>query len=192
MPDLIIPTGFALATWRFTGPPLPHGAATTIGVRLNGAGPVPSTANTIRDAFSSNFFPGELAGIQGAGFTLKFGPNEDGPTVEVPWGVMGAGAATASPNVSFLLQKRTDFGGRRNRGRMYVPGVGEAAIDDAGKLTLAKVSAMQAAADGFVSDLLAATIDPVILHSAAGVAPTTITRIVCSDQAATQRRRLRR
>ena len=106
--------------------------------------------------------------------------------------VSGTASGTISPpQVCFLLRKITALGGRRNRGRLYLPGVREAAYDDEGKLTSTANSELVSAADGLIADLGTADMTMEILHSDGGT-PTDVTSLAVGQFLATQRRRLKR
>lgn len=105
-----------------------------------------------------------------------------------------AGSATAAPttpNVAFLAQKLTGLGGRKNRGRMYIPGVSEDNVDGVGNVTSGKVASLDAALGVYVADAASFHFTPVILHNSL-TAPTPFTGFSVSGLAATQRRRLRK
>jgi hypothetical protein len=101
-------------------------------------------------------------------------------------------------NTSYLIQKRSGTAGRRNRGRLYLPGVAEGNVDHKGLLTSATVSTINTALSGWLAKF-ATTIgfvdSMVILHSSgisATPAPTVVNALVVDPVVATQRRRLRR
>lgn len=98
-------------------------------------------------------------------------------------------------NVALLVQKRSDFGGRRNRGRMFMPGVPESAVNEIGELTSTYRNAVQGLLDDWLENLQAGgalnTSNMVILHSSAPSTPTVVTSLTCDSRVATQRRRLR-
>lgn len=106
----------------------------------------------------------------------------------------GSRAGSQSPpQVSLLLKKVTASAGRRNRGRMYLPGPSESDTTQGGDVASSCVSAM----GNFSGDLL--TMDneagtnvgsPVLFHDTAPTTPTVITNIVAQTKVATQRRRL--
>lgn len=100
-------------------------------------------------------------------------------------------------NNACLIRKRTALGGRKNRGRMYVPYVlPEGNVDNSGIIAGTRVTAIQTAADDFQDDLLAGDPGPsipmVVLHSVSTDTPTPITTLEVDNLLATQRRRLRR
>ena len=96
-----------------------------------------------------------------------------------------------TPQVAYLIKKLTALGGRRNRGRMYLPGANESKVDGSGNVSSAFVTTLQTAFDNFMTDLGAADIGFVILHSDGGT-PTDITGGIAEPKVATQRRRLKR
>jgi len=101
-----------------------------------------------------------------------------------------AGAATA-PQVAYLMKKRTALGGRKHTGRMYLPGVTESEVDEAGLLTPGILNDLQVAGEGFLFDLGAMDTSMVILHTDA-TAPTEVTALLPVNKVGTQRRRLDR
>lgn len=105
----------------------------------------------------------------------------------------GLGAGNCVPqNTAYLLRKRTALGGRRNRGRMFVPGVPEAAVSNAGELTAPTVSDINDVNDVFLASLATFLTPMVILHrNDPFLPPTEVTALICQSTVATQRRRLR-
>lgn len=100
------------------------------------------------------------------------------------------------PNSAVLIRKDTASGGRRNRGRMYVPGFGlRSLVTPAGLIdpsyledfntNLATMLATINAGTGFNATNLG------VLHSEPPSAPAVITSLVAQSKLATQRRRLR-
>lgn len=104
--------------------------------------------------------------------------------------VAGNTGNPAPPNCAYLARKLTGEPGRTQRGRSYLPGVGETAIDDAGVLTLGTLTALQGALEDFVSDANTAGWTPVLLHSQPGLAPTPFAYSI-DTRIATQRKRMR-
>jgi len=101
-------------------------------------------------------------------------------------------------NTTWLFKKQTSFGGRRNRGRMFWPGVRANVVDDAGNLTSTVVAGYTVNLETYRAGVNGVTgvTDMVLLHTPAPDGslpiPTLITAIVCDRKVATQRRRLRR
>lgn len=112
--------------------------------------------------------------------------------------VVGTGSANCLPqNSAYLLKKQSALGGRKNRGRMYLPCPPESNIGDAGTVNTSIITAINAAAVGLtVGGAIVNAFDflggPVILHEAAIDDPTPVTDLVTDRYIATQRRRLRR
>lgn len=104
--------------------------------------------------------------------------------------------ASVTPNVALLLHKRTARGGRRGRGRMYLPwAVITSNVDEGGVITPATVTASQTKATQFLSALSVNTVPMVLLHnpgqSSAGP-PNPVTSLQVDNRVGTQRRRLGR
>ena len=140
------------------------------------------------DYISSNVGQTVLRGTWGTGV-----PSE--PIVAESLAGSGGGAAgQAVPNnTALLIRKRTDRGGRRGRGRAFLPPTQADAVDGGALLS----SVIAAAASEAFADLMVAYSTvlggvPHLLHTTeAGGAPDEITGFSCDTRVATQRRRLR-
>lgn len=194
---LIIPPGYAQAAfrWRLTGDleqmictlgfnPLPTEDAPFLATALFAAATSSGSAWA-----ASNTCTGYA--IQGVTVTKM---EDDGPVVAEHNQVINGTAtgATLPNNCAILVQKRTALGGRRHRGRMYVPpfNVGETSVNGLGGLP-ESVAEIQTEYNNLMSAFVAIDLRPVILHSLSGVLPTPVQQFVVSDRIATQRRRLR-
>jgi hypothetical protein len=113
------------------------------------------------------------------------------------------GGASLPPNCAVLMQKRTGVGGRRNRGRCYLPHcVGETDVNEGGVIAAAVLATLQNRADVWLDRLnnggVPGTPTPAfLLHGVDPVTgdpfiPTPVTSHPVSGTIATQRRRLRR
>ncbi|MQB02229.1 MAG: hypothetical protein GEU78_18625 [Actinobacteria bacterium] len=100
------------------------------------------------------------------------------------------GTGQAIPNVSVLVQKQTGLAGRRNRGRMYVPGIQAGGIGDDGVIDATQLTSWQAAADVWF-DAADAILPLVILHETPPDTATPVLSLSVQALVATQRRRLR-
>ena len=109
----------------------------------------------------------------------------------------GGGAlsiATLPVNCAVLVKKGTSRGGRRNRGRFYLPGTtSEGAVSEDGVISSGQVIALQGACDAFLGDLVVAGLPMYVLHNdpPVGVTPAPVTSLTVDSVIATQRRRLR-
>ena len=191
----VIPTGFIQANLKFTGNSSPLGAEVTCGFDATGfVGDVADMAQEIGDQWTASIrtvMPGTV--ILGS-VLVKAGPNETGPSAEVPINSVGSGGgASASPNVAILVSKNTAFGGRAGRGRFYHPGPQESEVDPNGALSGAFVAGMQTEVNDFFGALTTAGLEPVLLHGVGSplTTPTPITSFTVDGRVATQRRRLR-
>ncbi len=124
--------------------------------------------------------------------------------VAAPAGSAGGQVGQGMPaNVALLAQKLTGFAGKSSRGRMYLPGVPESAVDEGTGLLVAGFLALfQTSLNGFLADT-SGTIDLVAIELSVvstvqgGVdRPTAqvrpVTSLVASPFVATMRDRLKR
>jgi len=182
-------------SFQLTGDPEPM--FTALGVSLT-LGAVPSQTTTdalltiMRDTFDSWNSPSYTVGpghmLWGAAVgTIRF----DGTITPA------AGTLTGEPvpqNTAHLVKKITASGGRRGRGRMYVPTPTETNVAPNGVLLTAYVTARQAELVSMKAALAAhADVgDLALFHDSAPFTPTPITLLSLQSLVATQRRRLRR
>ena len=105
-----------------------------------------------------------------------------------------AASAPLVPNVAILWNKVTALGGRRNRGRAFIPpyAPGEGSVNELGVIVAGVVTATQALYDAAFVAAAGAGYDAVLFHQTAPFTPTPITNFVMQPLVATQRRRLRR
>jgi hypothetical protein len=111
-----------------------------------------------------------------------------------------AGDLRLPQNCALLVRKNTDIGGRRNRGRMFVPGIlAEGAVSATGVITPAATITYLGYAENFFATLLAGlpnspALPMVVLHSS-GIStvpsPTVVSSVTVDNVISTQRRRLR-
>jgi hypothetical protein len=102
----------------------------------------------------------------------------------------GNGGAAMTPQVAYLARKSTALAGRKNRGRMYLPGVTETEVDGAGLVSAAFQGDMNTAFAALITSWAGNDLTPVILHNSLE-APTAIDQLTLESVVATQRRRLR-
>jgi hypothetical protein len=118
-----------------------------------------------------------------------------GPIVTENTTLAGVGATSleAVPvNCAVLVRKNTASGGRRNRGRLYMPPawISEGNIGPSGTILSTFVTAVQVRANTTRARLVTSGQAPMVLHSD-GAAGTLITNFSVDGRLATQRRRMR-
>jgi hypothetical protein len=189
---MTIPAGFAQITYVYTGASVPRGAANVIGVENAGGLSIANVAIAAGEAIEP-MMANLPDSVQVNEIRVKLGPDDNGPyqvfPIVIP-GVLTSGE-TVAPNTSFLFSKQTAMGGRKNRGRLYLPGVLEGAIGDGGDLGSSWITDLNAAAALMLASLTADGLPMYILHESVD-APTEVTAMFVSSRVATQRRRLRR
>lgn len=130
---------------------------------------------------------------------VRLGTDGGDPLVGIHNMSLAGGSSTTNslpPNCAVLVHKRTALGGRRNRGRWYIPWcIGETDVDENGTLTPAKATTIQNACSAFLTALSSSSTPMVVLHSVGkSVVPpaTMVTSMTVDPLIATQRRRLGR
>lgn len=121
---------------------------------------------------------------------MEEGPMSGGHFADV------TGTATTDalpPNCTALFTKTTASGGRRNRGRFFLPiyTPGEASVDAAGVIEPTLVTTLNTLYASFKTGLFAAGFTAMLFHQTAPFTPTPVTQWSCQSRIATQRRRLR-
>lgn len=192
---MIIPVGFAQLNFRFEGIPLPRTAECTIGVSLGaGVGNAGDVAEAAFDAWvTAVMADAQTSATALTAVTAKIGPNDVGPVGFFGGLDSGNNTGTAAPpQVAAICRKLTDFGGRQNRGRFYIPSIPESEITENGTLTPFYHSAIFNRCSTFFDELTANGLSPVVLHGGAAFgSPTLCTGFRLEVLVATQRRRLR-
>jgi hypothetical protein len=191
-----IPPGFAelWLAWSTSGDA--EQMFTSIGLDL-ATGVTPSQTNT--DALTA-IARSALDDICSADYQVGGGHiiwGQDGSDIRIDSAnnlVTGLTAGSAlPPNCAYLVRKLTDLGGRRARGRMFIPGVPEGTVGANGVLTGAGLTAVNTAVLALLTNLEgnAAVEGLVLFHDTAPFTPTPITSLEAQSKIATQRRRMR-
>lgn len=198
---MAIPVGSKWATFVFAIDGNDHGVSTSIGiVDLDVVSPRTNAelASFIRGNWiqSGSPFQGSnmpdvfnLTEVVVSEMTAE-GPLSDsaGPTVP------GTGGAAPVPiNCALLVTKLTGTGGRRNKGRMYMPAFlpGESQVDQNGVLASGVQGTIQGQINAAVAADTADEIGYVLYHQTGSDTPTAITELRVENLIATQRRRMR-
>jgi hypothetical protein len=105
-------------------------------------------------------------------------------------GIGGPSGTNLTPQVQYLLRKKTPFTGRDFRGRMYIWGCTESGTNDVGDVAAGVLTDLQSLASTIMAQLNAAIWDDaVLLHSNPATPPTSLVQLVPQAKVATQRRR---
>lgn len=202
----IIPTGFAQVSIPFAHSTMTRRAFIVYGVKVPVGGVTPEgLATSVLLDFTTAMAP-EIDS------EVTMGPAEVNIGQDGGVALAGAGSntvvgtnptASPSPNVAVLLKLRTARGGRRGRGRKYLPwAVAEGELAENGTIIAGQVTQLNTAANSWRTSAATAGRDLVILHSNTVPAPgrvatvpgppDTVTSIAVDGLIATQRRRLGR
>lgn len=189
-----IPTGHSQVNLKFNGTGVPTGAEVTFGLDNTGSSlSALAIANLIDTNYVANLMAACNSHVELTGILVKNGPNDVGPFFEK--GVAHVGANTSGdciPNSAALVRKSTGLGGRKHRGRMFLPFLGESDMDTGGFVSSSFLSGLQGAVDDFYNQLVSDDIPMSLLHADSLTSPDAVAALTVEAQIATQRRRLRR
>lgn len=189
-----IPTGFAQVNLQWTGTGTPTGAEVVFGVNQDfGMGPA-DVCTAVEAAIEAS----DIDEVWSANATLsnihvKLGPNTTGPAADLGVSFVGLnGGNTGYAGASLLVHKITATGGRKGRGRMFIPAIPEGDIAIGGNIEVAPLATAVTQFDAFLAALTTELVPMVLLHNDPGDAPDDVTALLVDSKAATQRNRQRR
>jgi hypothetical protein len=202
---LIIPPGFAQVQLPFQHELLSRTALITYGLDVSdAAGDFITVADEQPTIFLDEWKQELDSQVVVGPATLRVG-QDGGDPLSVEGSDSGSGEETSGmlpPNCALLVKKQSATGGRKGRGRLYIPWIiQENAVDDAGVIDGASVTARQLDASGWLTNLAGGgsgtyTTPMVILHDSSGAgaepAPSVVTALTVDNRIATQRRRMNR
>ncbi len=154
----------------------------------------PTIANDVLNAFQAALAAKIDVSVTLGPCHLAIG-QDDGSSINVVGSTTYAGASVVTsvpPAVAFLIRKTTATGGKRGRGRFYLPwAIATANLDEGGNIAGASVTAMQSAVTSFLTTLATGGIATpmVLLHQVGSSTPSLVTALTADPRAATQRRR---
>nr|CRY98157.1 hypothetical protein [uncultured prokaryote] len=194
-----LPPGYAsiVMPLRRSGDPDPYAITWAIDANL-GEYPAQEIVNFVQANFVAIWQTSLPTGGQIGPATMRVGQDGGEPLVyEASSSGLGTNSGQYAPqNVALLIQKRSVLGGRKNRGRLFMPAVTEGAVDNVGQIAGGTVDIYQDLCDEWLTSFLPVDEIPgygqwVILHTGPDT-PTPVTSLRVEPVVATQRRRLRR
>lgn len=193
MAELVVPPGFAQATFVLSQEGDPEPMNNVVGVEWSPVGNVQDTVEGLYVAYQDNFLPEMCADTHLLAVRVSIAQDGGGRLVfEYFFDADGDEAELPLPNnTAYLLQKRSEEGGRRGRGRMFVPGVPASDVTGAGVLASTRIAALTTRAAQFLSDLEDLGTPMVLFHSVAPFDPTPVILLTPAQKVATQRTRMR-
>lgn len=177
----------------------PRPAALTFGVAADG-----KDANQVWTAVKDSI--AAVAGLRkvltptGSFTRVRVSHGQDGSedvVYDMPMAAAGTGNInTLPPNCAVLVHKRTQRGGRRGRGRLFIPWcVSEGNVGENGVIDSSVVATLQTTLTGWFVDLEARGVPMYLLHQDGQTSPglpTKVTSLAVDPLISTQRRRLHR
>lgn len=195
---LIVPPGFGLAAFTFSGAPGTAPYVTTMGTELDlGEVTAVQAANNIKFHYADNLMPRTSNQLTLDRVQLYVG--QDGPSGSVDSDtppVTGGRTGNFPPTAqSLIARKVTSNLGRRGRGRMFIPGIlEESEVEQTGGITSASRTLVNGLLTGFIEDwglAMPGVGQPVLFHSSAPADPTPIEGLVAADLVGWIRGRIR-
>lgn len=190
-----IPTGYALIEWVFKLNIMARKMSSTLGISIT-AVPTLAQVDTLFLNMALIWGPRLPTHYSFMPSTLWIG-NGAAPPTPIVSSITGAGSNAntllVAPSVTHVVKKNTALGGRKGKGRMYIPGLKEGGIDNAGQLDPAgqatyntSLAQIKTSVEGlsWVGNLY------LLGHSAANP-PVQITSLTMRDKSGTQVRRVR-
>jgi hypothetical protein len=189
----MIPAGFGEIAVVHTGGGIDGEAIWTMGFDNNAADSAADVAENVSDAIDTLGYLDVISStVTVTEVRVKLGPDATGPSATHTNGSTGTvGGNSAPPNVAYLVTKNTALGGRKGRGRCYVPGVPEIAMGSGGSVDTAFLATLQDFMTTWGGAMTIASKPLHLLHGDA-TSPTAIDSLAADARFATQRRRLRR
>lgn len=190
---MTIPAGFGQMSVVHIGGGIVGEAIWTLGFDNNAGDSPQEIADNMKVNFAALDY-GDLLSSQVtcSAIRVKLGPDETGPSAEATNIIVGTvGGEPAPANCATLVHKTTLLGGRKGRGRMYLPGMATNALGDDSEIDGAHQTLVEAFVLGLSSVMVLASLPAHLLHSDS-TSPTAIEALVVDPKLATQRRRMRR
>ncbi len=194
-----VPVGWADVSYRLALAGDAEEMLVTMGFRIEtGFFLNPAAGELLADSFAANMLNLCAAGYTFRGLRVTNGPDGEGVVNEVERSTVTTSTKLGMPpNVAYLTRKVTGLGGRRNRGRFYMPGVSEIDVDNTGLLTATHRTNYQTSVNAWFAQNLAGPeiAAHAVFHDTQegfpAVTPTDVTSLLVQPKVATQRRRLR-
>lgn len=198
---LVIPPGFGLAAYVFTGTTGTPEHVTTMGHDISAwGGDFVNCANNLMLEYGNRWAALTDSSLTLARVNLAVGQDGPGGSVDSDRPAIPMTASVSSMPVSMatILRKSTNDLGRRGRGRCFLPGtLTQAVVDENGLLSPARITAINTAAATWLENLElgvagGVTAAPaVLLHSGPPTDPTVITGFSCAPVVGWIRGRIR-
>lgn len=205
-----IPSDYGNARLKFTCTGVPRVMGSSLGIFVDG-GSASGVADFVSDGFVEHVIQdgarlGNSWNFIGVDFYYTVSPGSVILYEHVASVAGTQGSPNCPPNCSLLVQKRTLFTGRKNRGRGFFPAgmLVESEVSDAGFISSGVMDGMTADFEAWYDTFAPSSYTPVLLHqfgtyvnsegetvTVSSSIPTPLSALVPQSLIATQRRRLR-
>ncbi len=192
-----IPVNYGLLAFHTKTDLDPEEMLWTVGVNLTSVSDPQDVCTDAHAAWSDHIADLTSTIVDLTRVTLKVGPSSTGATYQDVTAASGNdGGSLLPPNSAVLVQKLTNLGGRKGRGRVYLPGISEISgtLDSSGTFSSGEAGVITAAMNALLLDIGTGSASegaPLVLLHSDSTTPTLIVQFFCENKIATQRRRLR-
>lgn len=188
-----IPVGFGQVSYVFSGDAAgPGGCMVTLGLDVpSGVAPL-DLASDYQDAFVQNIMPALSNDVTLTEVRLRISVAE-GEVVQSLFGNFPGqdGSEASPPSVAWPVTKFSQFGGRANRGRWFLPGIPEDITEPSGAIQPAAITAFNEQLADYLEQMTSGDTGLVILHQSELAAPTPIVALLSGSLVFTRGSRLR-
>jgi hypothetical protein len=194
---IVIPPGYAQCNIQLSHSLMPRMAYITWGCDFRDAGgDFQGAVDDVRTAWAGSMHLQMDNSVMIGPVTARVGTDSGEPIVYTDSIAPAMGAVTGSvlpPAVALLVHKRTSRGGRRGRGRLFIPWCLQGAnVDEAGVISGARMTSLSTALAAWRTALVTASVPMVLLHGTGQSTlggPDVVTALFPDNRVASQRRR---
>lgn len=191
-----VPTGYGMSVYRWRCAGILEDACVTLGYEPGGSTDAEEHADELHAALLASGLITNTNMCAGWSYqgTVTYYQSATG-VFQGGAGSVVIGTASSAPmpaNCCFLVNKLTARGGRKGKGRMYLPACygGEHLVEPTGVVSSALVTSTQTKLTAWYNAIVAGAANPVLFHSD-GSTPDTILSFSLATTIGTQRRRIR-
>lgn len=194
--SVVIPPGYAQASIEYWLAGYTRPAVTTWGLDISAnVYDAESMANGFHEMYTTAFLPRTDSNVTLRNARIIVGQDAPDPIIGTSVLTTAGTSSRAStpPALALMISTPTGLGGRRNRGRKYIPwAVAESDVDEYGTIGSTTITAWNGSCIQFVNELADNQWDLVLLHGAGSSpvpAPTPITGLAPNPIIRTQKQR---
>lgn len=189
---MTIPAGYSEVSFVYGGGGIQGEAVVTLGLQNILGGTPADICDVMETLWDPVVAATSVSVVACTSIRVKNGPDATGPFAEKGVNLIGdQGTDAVPPQVAILVRKTTALGGRKGRGRFYLPSPPDVTVNTDGAFLQAFIDDTNGILETFRDDAVTGNLPPVLLHEDA-TAPSPITALLMQARTGSQRRRNRR